>query len=457
MNKTKEVFVPITPNHVSMYHCGPTVYDYVHIGNLRSFLLGDIIRRSFEYLGYSTTQVMNITDIGHLVSDGDDGDDKMTKALRREGMEINLANMLKIADVYAEAFKQDLQSLNIRTPHHIPKASDHIPEDIEIITKLQEKGFTYITSDGVYFDTKKMPDYGKLGGLNLDDETESRIHTNDEKKFHADFALWKFDENNGWDSPWGHGFPGWHIECSGMSMKYLGETFDIHTGGYDNKSIHHNNEIAQSECATGKTFVNYWMHGEFLNLGGAKLSKSTGGNITLRTVTNKKFSPLVLRYLYLQSLYRSQTDFSWEILESSKNALEKIYAQIKTLRSQHGTGKVDQKYKTEFIDAISDDFNIPSALAVFHTMLKSDISAIDKIATAYDFDQVLGLDLEKNSIEKIFNIPDEITELLAARKTARENKDWATSDTLRDQIAEKGFKVLDLNGEQKIEKEKNDI
>lgn len=451
LSKKKEEFKPIVDGQVSMYHCGPTVYDYIHIGNLRSFMLGDTIRRSFEYLGFKTNQVMNITDVGHLVSDGDDGDDKMTKALKRHDMDITLENMLKIADVYSESFKTDLKNLNILTPHHLPKASDHIPENIIIIEKLFEKGFAYTTSDGVYFDTKKMPDYGKLGGLNLDNESESRIAENSEKKFHADFALWKFDDKNGWDSPWGHGFPGWHIECSGMSMKYLGETFDIHTGGYDNKAIHHNNEIAQSECSTGKTFVNYWLHGEFVNLGGEKLSKSTGGTITLMTLKNKGFSSLDLRYLYLQSVYRSQTDFSWEILSSSKKALDKIYKHIETLKSQHGIGEINEKHKQRFIDAISDDFNIPSALAVFHVMLRSDISAIDKIATAYDFDRILGLDLENHKIDSV-DIPVEITELLNQRKTARENKDWQKSDEIRDQITSQGFKVSDINGEQKVEK-----
>lgn len=451
LTKKKEVFEPIERGQVSMYHCGPTVYDYVHIGNLRSFFMADTIRRSFEYLDYEVKQVMNITDVGHLVSDGDDGNDKMTKALKRHNMDINLENMLKVADIYTEAFKKDISNLNILPPHHLPKASNHIEEDIEIIEKLEKKEYTYKTSDGVYFDTKKMNDYGKLGGLNLDKESESRVCINTEKKFHADFALWKFDDKNGWDSPWGHGFPGWHIECSGMSMKYLGETIDIHTGGHDLKSVHHNNEIAQSECSTGKTFVNYWMHGEFLNINGEKLSKSKGGNITLDTLREKGFSPIDLRYLYLQSVYRSQTDFSWKILESSKKALEKIYKNIQSLKSQSGIGKVNEKSKSRFIDAISDDFNIPAALAVFHVMLKSDISAIDKLATAYDFDNILGLNLKMHEQEKI-EISKEIQSLLEERKAARENKDWTMSDKIRNQITEKGFKVSDINGEQKIEK-----
>ncbi len=451
LTQKKEEFVPIQEGKVSMYNCGPTVYDYIHIGNLRSFFMADIIRRTFEYLGYEVTQVMNITDVGHLVSDGDEGNDKMTKALKRHGMDINLENMLKIADFYAEAFKEDLKNFNILQPHYMPKASQHIQEDIFIIQQLEKKGYTYTTSDGVYFDTQKMKDYGKLGGLNLDEETQSRIGIDDEKKFHADFALWKFDKQHGWDSPWGHGFPGWHIECSGMSMKYLGETIDIHTGGHDLKSVHHNNEIAQSECSTGKTFVHYWVHGEFLNIGGDKLSKSKGGNITLKTVQEKGFHPLDLRYLYLQSHYRSPMNFDWDILQGAHNSLQKIYKHIAQLKKQHKTGKVSERYQNEFAQFIADDFNTSGALAVFHTMLKSDISDEDKLATAYDFDRVLGLGL-KEYTEKDIDIPQEITKLLEERKKARDNKDWETSDKIRNIIQEKGFQVSDIDGEQKVEK-----
>ena len=451
LTQKKEEFIPIQEGKVSMYNCGPTVYDYIHIGNLRSFFMADIIRRTFEYLDYELTQVMNITDVGHLVSDGDEGNDKMTKALKRHGMDINLENMLKIADFYAEAFKEDLKNFNILQPHHMPKASQHIQEDIFIIQQLEKKGYTYTTSDGVYFDTQKMKDYGKLGGLNLDEETQSRIGIDDEKKFHADFALWKFDEHHGWDSPWGHGFPGWHIECSGMSMKYLGETIDIHTGGHDLKSVHHNNEIAQSECSTEKTFVHYWIHGEFLNIGGDKLSKSKSGNITLKTVQEKGFHPLDLRYLYLQSHYRSPMNFDWDILQGAHNSLHKIYKHIAQLKEKHTPGKVDQNHKDEFTQFITDDFNTPGALAVFHTMLKSDISDEDKLATAYDFDRIFGLRLNEYTEEKV-DIPQEIIELLKERKKARDNKDWETSDKIRDIIREKGFQVSDIDGEQKVEK-----
>ena len=453
LTKQKEEFIPLKPGKVGMYHCGPTVYDHVHIGNLRSFLMGDYIRRSLEYIGYEVQQVMNITDVGHLVSDGDDGDDKMTKALKREGKDITVSNMLEVADFYAESFKKDLDALNLLIPQHFPKASEHIQEDIDIINKLEEKGFTYQTNDGVYFDTSKMSDYGKLGGLNIDD-TESRINHNPEKRNSADFALWKGDSKLGWDSPWGQGFPGWHIECSGMGMKYLGEQFDIHTGGADLRSIHHNNEIAQSECATGcEPFVKYWLHGEMLNFGGAKLSKSTGGNITLRSLSEKGFNPLSYRYLTLQTHYRSPMSFTWEVLESAQNGLEKIYREIITLRTESGEnkGSVNDHFVSKFTEKIEDDINLPQALAVFHDMLKSGLSSADKLATAYDLDTVLGLGLSEYQEETI-DISIELQSLLDQRAIARENKDFETSDRLRDEISAMGYLVSDSDGEQNIEK-----
>lgn len=453
LTKQKEEFTPIEPGKVGMYHCGPTVYDHVHIGNLRSFMMGDFIRRSLEYTGYSVTQVMNITDVGHLVSDGDSGDDKMTKALKREGKEITLENMIQVAGIYADSFKHDLQKLNVITPHYFPKASDHINEDIDIISKLNEKGFTYITSDGIYFDTSKMSDYGKLGGLNLEnDDMESRLDENSEKRQSADFALWKFDSHQGWPSPWGQGFPGWHIECSGMASKYLGDQFDIHTGGADLRSVHHNNEIAQSECSTGcSPFVRYWMHGEMLNFGGAKLSKSTGGNISLNTLKEKGFTSLSYRYLALQTHYRSPMNFTWEVLEAAQNGLEKVYRDISALRrTTQETGHIDDIFNSQFIEKIEDDINLPQALAVFHNMMKSSLSPEDKLATAYQFDDVLGLRLAEYKEPQIA-INTEIRTLLEERKIARDNKDFKTSDTLRDKLSHMGYKVSDINGEQKIE------
>ena len=304
-------------------------------------------------------------------------------------------------------------------PHHFPKASDHIQEDIDIIAKLQEKDFTYVTSDGVYFDTSKMSDYGKLGGLTPADEAEARVTGNQEKRQQADFALWKFDENHGWESPWGQGFPGWHIECSGMGIKYLGEQFDIHTGGSDLRSVHHNNEIAQSECSTGcSPFVSYWVHGEMLNFGGAKLSKSTGGNITLKSLKEKNFEPLAYRYLALQTHYRSPMNFTWEVLEAAQNGLNRVRKHILELKNESpSTGSVDEDFISEFKEKISDDMNLPQALALFHELLKSKVSSADKLATIYEFDQVLGLDLENYQEEEIL-VPKEVQELLEQRKNS---------------------------------------
>ncbi|MCA9351793.1 cysteine--tRNA ligase [Patescibacteria group bacterium] len=454
LTKEKEGFRSRQPGVVKMYHCGPTVYDYVHIGNLRSFLLGDIVRRSFEFLGYEVKQVMNITDVGHLVSDGDDGDDKMTKGLKREGKDITIDNMLALATTYVDAFTQDLTDMNIRTPHHLPRASEHIQEDIDMITTLEQKGFTYTTSDGVYFDTAQMADYGKLGGLNLDNDSEGRITENTEKRQLADFALWKFDAKLGWESPWGQGFPGWHIECSGMATKYLGSQFDIHTGGADLRSVHHNNEIAQSECATGcSPFVTYWLHGEMLNVQGEKLSKSTGGNITLNTLREKGFSPLAYRYLALQTHYRSPMNFSWEVLQAADNGLHNIYRDIMRLR-EHATtthGCVSGNYREDFAAKIEDNFNLPQALAIFHDMLKSDLSDADKLITAYELDTVLGLGLEDYEGKEVL-VNQELQELLDKRKAARDAKDFAESDRLRDAIADMGYTISDVDGEQHLEK-----
>lgn len=286
LKKEKREFSPIKEGEVSMYHCGPTVYDYLHIGNLRTFLLADFLRRVFEFNGYKVHQVMNITDIGHLTSDADSGDDKMTKALIREGKELTLENMKQLALFYSDVFKNDLKNLNILTPNSLPMASDHIQEDIDLISLLTKKGFTYKTSDGLYFDTLKYPEYGKLGGISVIDEKElqSRLAQNSEKKDPRDFALWKFNNTLGYEAPWGKGFPGWHIECSAMSMKYLGESFDIHTGGIDHISVHHNNEIAQSESVTGKPLANYWLHGAFLTVKDSKMAKSSGEFITLKSL-----------------------------------------------------------------------------------------------------------------------------------------------------------------------------
>lgn len=389
-----EEFVPLEAGKVKMYHCGPTVYDYVHIGNLRSFLLGDLLRRTCEYLGLEVTQVMNVTDVG-IGGNNDEGEDKIISGLKREGKEITMENMKNLADFYTERFKEDIGSMNIKLPHHLPKASEHIAPDIEMIEKLSSKGFTYETEDGIYFDTSKDPHYGKLGKLGK--ETESRVE-NSSKKNARDFALWKKNSNLGYPSPWGQGFPGWHIECSAMATKYLGPSFDIHTGGLDLAPVHHNNEIAQSESACGCEFARYWLHNEFVNVGGPstalginKMAKSEGTGITLKTLVEKGFSPLAYRYFLLMAHYRTPVTFTWEALEAAQNAYNKI---TKLVHSLPDGGKVNEAYKKQFIEKIENDLNTPQALAVLWTMMKDDsVSPEDKKATAQNFCRVYGLGL----------------------------------------------------------------
>jgi len=459
LSKKLEEFKPINPTIVSMYHCGPTVYDFVHVGNLRTFLLNDFLRRAFDFQGYQVKQVMNITDIGHLVSDGDDGEDKMTKALRRENKEVTLENMLILADFYTKAFEEDLTKLNILHPHELPRASRHIIESIQVVTNLVERGHTYQTSDGIYFDTTTMHNYGVLGGTYNDskDRAEARIQANMEKRSPADFALWKFDMQQGWESPWGKGFPGWHIECSGMSMKYLGPKFDIHTGGIDLKSIHHNNEIAQSECSTGTTpFVNYWVHGEMLIFNGTKLSKSTGGNITLQVLLEQGYEPLAYRYLSLQTHYRSPMNFSWEILQAAQNGLDRIRRVIidakKNTLHQIDQTSPNQDYLIRFNERIQDDLNIPQALAILHEVIKANIESDEKLATIFEIDKVFGLGLASVEDTTYFEFPEEISKLIQERAVARNEKNWQLSDSIRDTLEEYGYRILDVQGDQRIER-----
>lgn len=370
-----------------MYHCGPTVYDHVHIGNLRAFFTADLLRRSFEYLGFKVKQVMNITDVG-IGGDNDEGEDKMIKGLKREGKSLTMESMRELADFYTERFKEDIASLNIKTPHHLPKATEHLAEQIALIKKLEEKGFVYRTSDGLYFDTSKDSRYGRLGGLS---STEySRVELG-EKRHPRDFALWKFNGNLGYESPWGQGFPGWHLECSAMSTKYLGETFDIHTGGIDLAPIHHNNEIAQSENACGCELAHYWVHNAFVNVGDGKMAKSEGNILTLTELSNRQFSPLAYRYFLLLSNYRTPTNFTWEALEAAQNAFNKLK---KLVDSWPDGGKVDEAYRAKFVEKIENDLNTPQALAVLWTMVKDkEVKPEDKKATAQNFCKILGLGL----------------------------------------------------------------
>lgn len=387
LTNSVQEFVPLEPGKVKMYHCGPTVYDYVHIGNLRSFLLGDLLRRTFDYLGYSVTQVMNITDVG-IGGNNDEGEDKIVSGLKREGKAITMENMKELSDFYTERFKEDIGSMNIKLPHHLPKASEHIEEDIKMIQVLESKGFTYETEDGLYFDTSKDSRYGRLGKLGK--ETESRVE-NSSKKNSRDFALWKKNTNLGYPSPWGQGFPGWHIECSAMATKYLGPSLDIHTGGLDLAPVHHNNEIAQSESACGCEFARYWLHNEFVNVPEGKMAKSEGSGITLAELRNAQFSPLAYRYFLLMAHYRTPVTFTWEALEAANNAFTKLK---RLVDSWPDGGKVDEAYKALFVEKIENDLNTPQALAVLWTLVKDkEVKDEDKKATAQDFCRVYGLGL----------------------------------------------------------------
>ncbi len=446
-----EEFSPLTEdNIVRLYTCGPTVYNYAHIGNLRAYVFADILRKALSYNGFEINHVMNITDIGHLASDADSGEDKMTKGLLREGKALTLENMRSLAEFYTRAFNEDLKKLNILPPTGQYYASDYVAEDIELIERLEEKGYTYQTSDGVYFDTEKMPDYGVLwGGKRTVDTNHARIAENTEKKNGADFALWKFNESIGYPSPWGQGFPGWHIECSAMSMKFLGEQFDIHTGGIDHISIHHTNEIAQSECATGKKpFVNFWLHNEFVDTGGEKMAKSGGNSLTLNTLIEKNINPVAYRLWLLMAHYRTKVNFNWEALEASETALNRLYALYRGLGNE--MGKISQDYRNKFLGFISDDLDTSRALALLWEVFKDEtLSRGDKKATVLDFDRVLSLGFADLKEEEI---PLEVLKLGEEREKARVNKDWAQSDALRAQINSLGYEVKDTPEGSKIHK-----
>ncbi|MEK7227654.1 MAG: cysteine--tRNA ligase [Patescibacteria group bacterium] len=437
-----EEFKPIEPGKVGMYHCGPTVYDYIHIGNLRSFLLADLLRRAFEFLGFEVKQVMNITDVG-IGGNNDEGEDKIIKGLKREGKPVSMESMKELSDFYTERFKEDIGKLNIKMPHILPKASENISEQIELIKTLEAKGFIYKISDGIYFNTSKDPHYGKLGRLGK--ETESRV-LNSEKRNARDFALWKFNSNLGFPSPWGQGFPGWHIECSAMSTKYLGKTFDIHTGGIDLAPIHHNNEIAQSESACGCELAHYWIHHEFVNVpegpardGVNKMAKSEGTGITLKTLEEKGFPPLSYRYFLLMAHYRTPVTFTWEALTDAQNA----YRKLKDLGFKvKDLGIINKEYKKQFQAALEDDLNTPEALAITWKLVKDEsVSPTDKRATLLEFDKVLGLNLERN---EFLEVPQEIIALGEKRQKAKESKDFEEADRIRKEIESRGYEIRDV-------------
>lgn len=457
LSREKEEFKPIEGKKVGLYTCGPTVYDFAHIGNLRTYIFEDILKRILIYNGYDVRHVMNITDVGHLTGDADMGEDKMEKGSKREGK-----NAWEIAGFYTKAFQDDIKKLNILDPDEWPRATEYIQEQIELIEVLEKKGYTYKTSDGIYFDTSKVKDYNKLSHLDLETLQEgARVEKNDEKKNPTDFALWKFSpvgekRQMEWESPWGVGFPGWHIECSAMSAELLGDNLDIHCGGIDHINIHHTNEIAQSEAATGKKFFNFWMHGAFLNIaGGKKMAKSADNFLTLENALEKKnISPLTYRFAVLGTHYRKPMEYSEEIIKNAENGYQHLINQVRELGDKEGG--VSQEFKNKFLEAINDDLNTPKALAVAQEVLKSDLSREDKLATILDFDRVFGLGLGfKNSIptgkmEDIYiyaSVSEEELEILQdlarRRRNARAAKDWEESDRLRTEIEGRGYIVED--------------
>lgn len=441
-SRSIENFTPLSYPEVSMYACGPTVYDKTHIGHIRKYIGDDILRRTLMLLGYKVNHVMNITDVGHLTNDSDTGNDKFENKALVEGKSV-----WEIAKYYTDYFHESMFSVNILNPNFEVKATEHIDSMLILINKLMKKGYAYETNNAVYFDTEKDLNYGKFSGQKLSEkEIGSRdgivIDTN--KKNPRDFVLWfkrvgKFENHTMyWPSPWGEGFPGWHIECSAMSMQYLGETIDIHTGGIDHIPVHHENEIAQSQCATGHQFVRYWIHYDFLNVDGEKMSKSKNNFYTIEDIRSKNIDPLAMRILTMSTSYRKPLNFTWESLETSNNLLKKIQ---KFASHQNIIGEINLQYKKYFLESLTDDLNTSKVLAVLWEIFNDEnIKKEDKWATILYFDQVLGLNLEK--IPK-FLITDQAKKLIEKRDLARENKDFESSDLLRKELNDLGYNVLD--------------
>jgi cysteinyl-tRNA synthetase len=459
LSKKIEEFRPINGNQVAMYSCGPTVYDYVHIGNLRTFMMADFLKRTLLFSGYDVKHIKNITDVGHLTQDDiDQGEDKMLKAARREGK-----TPYDIARFYEEAFYKDEEKLHILPASKFTRATEYIQEMIALIEKLIEKGYAYEVNGSVYYDVDKFTDYGKLSGNALENlKIGARLEAKEEKKNPYDFALWlKAGEGHlmHWPSPWSEGYPGWHIECSAMSIANLGETLDLHTGGEDNVFPHHEDEIAQSEGFSGKKFVNYWVHGRHLLVNGEKMSKSKGNFYTLKDIEDKGFDPLAYRYLCLTAHFQSQMNFTWDALTDSANALERIRKFVGSVSSEEG--KIREQHIGKFETALEDNLNTPLAVAAMWEMMKDkDLNDIDKKATLLRFDEVLGLGLmnkKSNIIEfqsesgaRVVMIDinghaaiEQILDLIERREKARQNKDFATSDRLRDELKEKGYGIGD--------------
>lgn len=447
--RKKEEFKPLKKDSVGIYSCGPTVYWNQHIGHMYAYTQWDVLVRFLKYMGYKVKWVMNITDVGHLTSDEDTGQDKMEKGAEREGLTVE-----EIANKYTNQFKESLKDLNITSPDVLPQATEHIEEQIKLNKEIEAKGFAYQTSSGLFFDTSKFPDYPKFARLNLDKQKEgARVEIDPEKKNPADFALWFTNQPNHilkWDSPWGVGFPGWHIECTAMSTKHLGNQFDIHTGGKEHIPAHHSNEIAQAHAVFGNQTANYWIHNGMLNLKGTKISKSDPSTIILVSdLKDKGYNPLSLRYLIMTSHYGQGLEFSYQSLDSAQTALNRLYETARNLsKDGENNPKKVEKYKDEFISSLSDDLNIAKGLATLWNMIKDkELSGSDKLNLLLDWDKVLGFKIEENLVVEA--IPEEIEKIAKEREIARQEKDWKKSDSLRDEIEEKGYSIKDtLKGQE---------
>ncbi len=448
LTRQKQEFIPLKKGKVGLYTCGPTVYDYAHIGNLRTYIFEDVLRRVLEYNSYKVKQVMNITDVGHLTSDADEGEDKLEKGSKREGKSV-----WEIAEYYTQAFKENLKDLNIEEPTVWCKATDYLKEQIDFVKKLEKKGLIYKTSDGVYFDTAKYPDYAKLAKLNLKGQKAGvRVVVNNEKRNPTDFALWKFSPKDSkrqmeWKSPWGVGWPGWHLECSAMSIKKLGKEFDIHCGGIDHAPVHHTNERAQNWGLLGKEVVHFWLHGEFLVIASAsggnneKMAKSEGNFITLRTLKDKGINPLAYRYFCLQAHYRSKLNFSMQALKAAQNGYNNLVREIANFdKPKIGCAEFEER----FLSAVNDDLDMPKALAVLQELLKSNYPSSAKRASLIQFDKVLGLNL--NQYKTVTQVSPDVQRLINERQTARENKDYRRADEIRQQLEKHGITIKDLSG-----------
>lgn len=456
-----EEFSPVKGNEVKLYSCGPTVYDYVHIGNLRAFLNADIVKRVLIRNGYSVKHTMNLTDFGHLSDDGDAGEDKMMKGLKREGLPVSLEGMKELADQYIDAFQADLEALHILPPTTWARASEYVGSQIKLIGTLEGKGYTYETADGVYFDISKFPQYGVLGNVDVSKmKSGARVEVNTEKKHPADFAVWKKAEL-GWDSKWGKGFPGWHIECSAMAIATLGKQIDIHTGGEDLQYTHHNAEIAQCECATGKPFVKYWLHNAFINIdGGQKIAKSKGNAVNLRHILDRGFTGDDYRYWLLTAHYRSPATFSWEALEAAKAALYRLKRHMFEDYKQTA-GIPDRTYLDRFDERLADDLDTPGAIAIMWEMVKDNqLADKTKAGTLLAMDEVLDIGLSEDKeaglrslgVVAADDIPADVQALIDAREVARIARDWPQADTLREQLSAKGYTVEDTAHGPKVTK-----